>query len=92
MTVTVRFAPSPTGRLHVGNARIALINWLFAKRLGGAFVLRIDDTDRERSTLEYEQGIEADLTWLGLVWDRKARQSERDAQYEAAAAKLPATP
>ena len=88
MSVTVRFAPSPTGRLHVGNARVALINWLFAKSAGGRFILRIDDTDIERSKKEHEEAIEADLTWLGLVWDSKANQSDRFAQYEAAAAKL----
>ena len=71
MTISVRFAPSPTGRLHVGNARVALINWLFAKKQGGTFVLRIDDTDRERSQADHEQAIYDDLTWLGLVWDRR---------------------
>lgn len=84
----VRFAPSPTGKLHVGNVRTALINWLFAKRQGGTFVLRIDDTDTERSTAEYEQGIKDDLTWLGLVWGDTFKQSERFAQYDAAADKL----
>lgn len=84
----VRFAPSPTGKLHVGNVRTALINWLFAKRQGGTFVLRIDDTDTERSTAEYEQGIKDDLTWLGLVWGDTFKQSERFAQYDAAAEKL----
>ena len=59
-TVTVRFAPSPTGRLHVGNARAALFNWLFAKKSGGKFMLRMDDTDDERSTAEFAAGIEAD--------------------------------
>ncbi len=90
MTVTVRFAPSPTGRLHVGNARIALINWLFAKKAGGAFVLRIDDTDRERSRPDHEQAIYDDLTWLGLAWDRREAQSERFARYDAAVEKLKA--
>lgn len=90
MTVTVRFAPSPTGRLHVGNARVALINWLFAKKQGGNFVLRIDDTDRERSLAEHEQAIYADLTWLGLVWDRREAQSERFARYDLAVEKLKA--
>ena len=90
MTISVRFAPSPTGRLHVGNARVALINWLFAKKQGGTFVLRIDDTDRERSQADHEQAIYDDLTWLGLVWDRREAQSERFARYDEATAKLKA--
>ena len=90
MTVSVRFAPSPTGRLHVGNARIALINWLFAKKQNGRFVLRIDDTDRERSQADHEQAIYDDLTWLGLVWDQREAQSERFARYDLAVAKLKA--
>ncbi|HWE87577.1 MAG TPA: glutamate--tRNA ligase [Terracidiphilus sp.] len=68
-TVRVRFAPSPTGLLHVGNARTALYNWLFARRQGGAFILRIEDTDRERSETEYERRLIEDLHWLGLDWD-----------------------
>lgn len=84
----VRFAPSPTGKLHVGNVRTALINWLFAKGQGGTFILRIDDTDTERSTAAYEQGIRDDLTWLGLTWDKTFKQSERFDQYDAAADKL----
>ncbi len=88
--VVVRFAPSPTGRIHVGNVRTALLNWLFAKGQGGQFVLRIDDTDVERSRTEYETGIETDLTWLGLTWDRKENQSKRFGSYDAAAAKLKA--
>ena len=84
----VRFAPSPTGRLHVGNVRTALINWLFAKGQQGKFILRIDDTDTERSTQEYEDGIRTDLTWLGLVWDNSFSQSKRFAEYDAAADKL----
>ena len=84
MTVTVRFAPSPTGRLHVGNIRTALVNYLFRARHGGKFVLRIDDTDRERSTKEFEDGIIADLAWLGLAHDGFMRQSERMARYAAA--------
>jgi glutamyl-tRNA synthetase len=88
MGVRVRFAPSPTGRLHVGNARIALINYLFAAREGGAFVLRLDDTDAERSRAEYAAGIEADLNWLGLGWVEKHRQSDRLSLYDAAAARL----
>ena len=88
--VVVRFAPSPTGRLHVGNVRTALLNWLFAKGQGGQFVLRIDDTDTERSRAEYETGIETDLMWLGLKWDRKENQSKRFESYDSAAAKLKA--
>jgi glutamyl-tRNA synthetase len=84
----VRFAPSPTGRLHVGNVRTALINWLFAKGQQGKFILRIDDTDTERSTQEYEDGIRTDLAWLGLSWDDSFSQSDRFAEYDAAADKL----
>ncbi|MCW5746457.1 MAG: glutamate--tRNA ligase [Alphaproteobacteria bacterium] len=84
----VRFAPSPTGRLHVGNARAALFNWLFARRHGGRFVLRLDDTDRDRSTEPFAQGIQDDLCWLGLTWDRLERQSARFATYDAARDRL----
>lgn len=84
----VRFAPSPTGKLHVGNVRTALINWLFAKGQGGKFLLRVDDTDTERSTAAFEAQIKADLTWLGLVWDDTFNQSDRFGQYDAAADKL----
>ena len=84
----VRFAPSPTGRLHVGNVRTALINWLFAKGQGGKFILRIDDTDVERSTKENEDALKVDLEWLGLVWADTFNQSDRFAQYDAAADKL----
>lgn len=90
MTVLVRFAPSPTGLLHVGNARVALINWLFAKAHGGYFLLRYDDTDLERSKQEFVDGIAEDMSWLGLAWDKKAFQSKRLAQYTAAAEKLKA--
>lgn len=83
MTVTTRFAPSPTGILHVGNVRTALHNWLWARRHGGRFVLRIDDTDRERSREEHVTAIRDDLRWLGLDWDEEVRQSERFALYEA---------
>jgi len=82
MTVTTRFAPSPTGRLHVGNIRTALHNFLFAKRHGGKFMLRIDDTDRERSTPEFDQAIRDDLAWLGLNPGQLVRQSERFDLYE----------
>ncbi|MEM1147296.1 MAG: glutamate--tRNA ligase [Pseudomonadota bacterium] len=84
----VRFAPSPTGNLHVGNVRTALINWLFATRFGGTFILRIDDTDTERSTSAFEQAIRDDLTWLGLNWGDTFKQSERFADYDSAADKL----
>ncbi len=85
---TVRFAPSPTGRIHIGNARTALLNWLYARRHGGAFILRFDDTDRERSKAEFADGIERDLEWLGIAPDRVRRQSERMAAYDEAAQKL----
>lgn len=88
MTVTVRFAPSPTGKLHVGNVRAALWNWLFARNQGGKFILRIDDTDEARSTKAYEDGIKQDLTWLGLLWDETFSQSDRFAEYDAATQKL----
>jgi glutamyl-tRNA synthetase len=81
--IKVRFAPSPTGYVHVGNVRVALINWLFAKQQGGSFMLRIDDTDFERSRDEYETAIEEDLRWLGLVWDEKTRQSDRMDRYRS---------
>lgn len=84
----VRFAPSPTGYLHIGNARPALFNWLYAKRTDGTFVLRFDDTDRERSKDVYADAILADLAWLGIVPDRQVRQSERLAIYDEAAAQL----
>ena len=82
MSVTARFAPSPTGRLHVGNIRTALHNALFARRHGGTFILRIDDTDRERSTAEFDQSIRDDLDWLGLKPDSVVRQSARFDLYE----------
>jgi len=88
MTVTTRFAPSPTGRLHVGNIRTALMNWLVARQAGGTFILRLDDTDRERSTAAYADAIRDDLAWLGLRWDREEHQSTRFARYEAARAEL----
>jgi glutamyl-tRNA synthetase len=82
MSVVTRFAPSPTGRLHVGNIRTALHNFLFAWKNGGAFILRIDDTDRERSTAEFDQAIRDDLEWLGLKAVQIVRQSERFDIYE----------
>ena len=84
MTLRVRFAPSPTGWLHLGNIRTAVINWMHAKQAGGAFLLRIDDTDLERSTEEFRLGIEEDMTWLGLTWDDYAKQSERFDEYDKA--------
>ncbi|MGF1628428.1 MAG: glutamate--tRNA ligase [Kiloniellaceae bacterium] len=90
MTLKVRFAPSPTGLLHVGNARQALVNWLFARAGGGRYLLRIDDTDAERSTPEFARAIEEDLRWLGLDWDEKAVQSERLDRYAAAGERLKA--
>jgi glutamyl-tRNA synthetase len=90
MSIRLRFAPSPTGRIHVGNVRTALLNWLFALREGGEVLLRIDDTDLARSTKKFEQGIEDDLTWLGLAWNERANQSHRFETYEQAAAKLKA--
>jgi glutamyl-tRNA synthetase len=84
----VRFAPSPTGLLHVGNIRAALFNWLYARRHGGRFVLRLDDTDRQRSKAEYETAIERDLIWLGLAWDARERQSDRLAYYDEARDRL----
>ena len=88
MSVTVRFAPSPTGKLHVGNVRTALINWLFAKSQGGKFILRVDDTDTERSTKAYEDDLKEDLKWLGLEWADTFNQSDRFDKYDAAAQKL----
>lgn len=87
----LRFAPSPTGLLHVGNARAALANWLHARRHGGVFVLRLDDTDRERSRPEYAEAIEEDLRWLGLDWDERVAQSDRLDRYAAAVEKLKAS-
>ena len=82
---TTRFAPSPTGHIHVGNLRTALMNYLIARKAGGTFILRLDDTDRERSKQEYADGIQRDLEWLGLEWDRVERQSDRLDRYGEAA-------
>ncbi|MFL5225718.1 MAG: glutamate--tRNA ligase, partial [Microvirga sp.] len=90
MAPVVRFAPSPTGLLHIGNARTALLNALFARREGGTFVLRFDDTDLERSKPEYAAAIEADLAWLGIPPDIVVRQSDRFALYADAAERLKA--
>ncbi|GGB42606.1 glutamate--tRNA ligase [Roseibium aquae] len=85
MTVTVRFAPSPTGHIHIGNSRTALFNWLFAQKAGGSFILRFDDTDLERSKAEYADAIAGDLAWLGIRPDRIERQSKRVEAYDKAA-------
>ena len=90
MTVTVRFAPSPTGRLHAGNIRTALVNYLFARKMSGDFILRLDDTDQERSTQEFARGIEEDLAWLGIEWAKQVHQSDRFALYAATVEKLKA--
>jgi glutamyl-tRNA synthetase len=87
-TVTTRFAPSPTGFIHVGNLRTALMNYLITRKAGGTFILRLDDTDQERSKQEYADGIMADLEWLGLHWDRVEKQSLRMDRYRAAAEEL----
>ncbi|MFC0199374.1 glutamate--tRNA ligase [Paracoccus rhizosphaerae] len=90
MTIT-RFAPSPTGHIHVGNLRTALFNYLIARKAGGTFILRLDDTDQERSKQEYVDGIKRDLDWLGLHWDREERQSLRLDRYRAEAEALKAS-
>ncbi len=91
MTLTVRFAPSPTGRIHIGNARTALVNALLARKAHGRFVLRYDDTDIERSKEEFVEAIAVDLAWLGIVPDISVRQSQRVSLYDAAAARLKAS-
>ena len=91
MSVTVRFAPSPTGRIHAGNIRTAMFNHLFARRAGGRLIFRLDDTDRERSTEEFARGIEEDLHWLGVDWADKVRQSDRFDRYAEAVEKLKAS-
>jgi glutamyl-tRNA synthetase len=91
VSVVVRFAPSPTGYLHAGNARPALLNYLFARKMGGRFILRLDDTDTERGTAEYADAIQTDLRWLGIEWSEMFRQSDRLDLYAAAAEKLKAS-
>ena len=86
--IVTRFAPSPTGRIHAGNIRTALVNWLLARKAGGRFVLRLDDTDLARSTAESAASIRSDLGWLGLSPDLEVRQSDRFALYAAALARL----
>lgn len=88
MTTVTRFAPSPTGYIHVGNLRTALMNYLIARKTGGTFILRIDDTDQERSKQEYVDALKADLEWLGIAWDREERQSLRLDRYAEAADQL----
>ncbi len=88
--IKVRFAPSPTGYMHIGNTRTAVFNWLLAKKLGGKFLLRIDDTDVVRSKKEYEDALRDILVWLGFQWDEEARQSARMARYDEVVAKLKA--
>jgi glutamyl-tRNA synthetase len=84
----VRFAPSPTGYIHVGNCRTLLINWLFAHHHGAEFILRLDDTDKERNEKRYEEGLLEDLGWLGLAYDQYLKQSDRMSLYAAAVSKL----
>ena len=91
MTIKTRFAPSPTGHLHVGNIRTALHNWMFARKEGGQFLLRLDDTDAERSKEDYVDAIRADLAWLGLTADEEQRQSARFDRYEAQLERLKAS-
>ena len=91
MSVTVRFAPSPTGRLHAGNIRTALLNYLFARKMGGRLIFRLDDTDRERSTEEFAEGIREDLAWLGIDYADEVHQSDRFARYAEAVEKLKTT-
>lgn len=86
--VVTRFAPSPTGFIHIGNLRAALFNWAIARQNGGTFILRLDDTDAERSTQEYADAILEDLEWLGLTWDRLEKQSDRLDRYAEAAEQL----
>ncbi|WP_226552403.1 glutamate--tRNA ligase [Celeribacter naphthalenivorans] len=86
--IVTRFAPSPTGFIHVGNLRTALFNYLITRKAGGQFILRLDDTDQERSKQEYADGILEDLEWLGFTWDRFEKQSERLDRYHAAADEL----
>lgn len=88
MTIVTRFAPSPTGYIHVGNLRTALMNYLLARKAGGTFILRIDDTDQERSKQEYIDALKADLEWLGIEWDREEAQSRRLDRYAEVADQL----
>ena len=86
--IITRFAPSPTGKLHIGNVRTALINWLYARKHGGEFILRMDDTDLIRSRDKYKNAIIEDLKWLGLEWDHSFNQLSRLEKYEQAKQEL----
>ena len=88
MKTRLRFAPSPTGNLHVGNARTALVNYLFCRSISGEMMLRIDDTDEERSKKEFEENIKSDLNWMGIFWEMTDRQSTRIQNYNEALNKL----
>jgi glutamyl-tRNA synthetase len=90
MSTIVRFAPSPTGRIHIGNARTAILNWLMSRKQNGQFILRYDDTDAARSTQDYADGIASDIAWLGIVPDRVEWQSKRYDRYDAVVAQLKA--
>ena len=90
MSTIVRFAPSPTGRIHIGNARTAILNWLMSRKENGQFILRYDDTDVARSTQEFADGIAKDMTWLGIVPDRVEWQSKRFGRYDEVVTKLKA--
>ncbi len=90
MAPKTRFAPSPTGLIHIGNARTAILNYLYALKAGGTFLLRMDDTDQERSKPEFADAIERDLAWLGIKWDQLERQSDRITRYQEMADKLKA--
>ena len=79
--IRTRFAPSPTGNLHIGNARSAILNWIYAKKFNGKFILRIDDTDKDRSKEEFVDSIKEDLKWLGVEWISTFKQSERTENY-----------
>ena len=91
MKIITRFAPSPTGYIHIGNARTAILNWLMARKYRGQFILRYDDTDTARSTQDYADGIATDLTWLGITPDRVEWQSKRFARYDAVVATMTST-
>ncbi len=92
MKLKSRFAPSPTGLLHIGNARSAVINWAHIRSIGGEFILRIDDTDFERSKKEYQESIKNDLNWLGINWSKAFNQSDRMEVYQRDIEKLKTEP
>ena len=91
MTLKSRFAPSPTGLLHIGNARSAVLNWAHINSEGGEFILRIDDTDKDRSKPEFVQTIKRDLNWLGLTWSKTFNQSDRESIYKESVESLKAS-